>query len=119
VARRCRGTSRARGQGGRSSGRIQAPVWNTAPSAGSGQGASVGSAASQGRSVNMWPRTSSTGARPREARCELSAAPNVLFTRSASRAQSSRVVRRRGRRHLSRYGQWGWRVVGEGRTTGQ
>ena len=67
---------------GRSSGSTHAPVCRTALSAGSGHGANVGSAASHGWSVNMWLRTSSTGARPRDAWQALSAAANVALNRS-------------------------------------
>ncbi|MEV1198853.1 hypothetical protein [Microbispora rosea] len=79
------------GGSGRRSGRIQAPVCTTPMSAGSGQGPSVGSAASQGRSVNRCPRMSATGARPAAARWALIAAPTVPFQRRASSAHSARL----------------------------
>src|SRR5664279_56262 len=76
------------GDSGRWSGRIHAPVWNTSRSEDPGQGANVGSAASHGLSVKMWLRTSATGSKPADARCELRATPQESFQRCASCAQS-------------------------------
>src|SRR5947208_4627925 len=64
--------------------RIQAPVWTTSRSAVSGHGANVGSAASHGRSVKMWLRTSETGAKPAAARWELIAVAQRSLKRLAS-----------------------------------
>jgi hypothetical protein len=70
-------------------------------SAGSGQGANVGSAASQGVAVNMWCRTSSTGARPRDARHELRASPQMSSRRFCIHSPERTVVDRSVRRSLS------------------